>query len=92
MGKRLKDILNPPEDTGPSREERRDQRFRDGLKGFVYFDDFDEIDLWNREVVDPIQISNTPLLERSALGVHGQKGPKTSVMLCHDYSGPSLCR
>lgn len=42
VGKKLRDILTPPADTGPSREERRAQRLRDGSRGLVYFDDFDE--------------------------------------------------
>ena len=87
VGKRLKDILNPPKNTGPSKEERRAQRLHDALQGFVYFDDFDEVEAWTRHSVDPIQVSNTPLEKRSAPGVHDQKGPVTSVLICHDYSG-----
>ncbi len=87
VGKKLRDILNPPVDTGPSREERRAQRLRDSLKGFVYFDDFDELEAWSTNEVDAIQQANTPLLKRSASAVHDQNGPTTSVLLCHDYSG-----
>lgn len=83
----MKDILNPPKDTGPSREERRTQRLRDGLKGFVYLDDFDELESWDLDDIDPIQVSNTPLIVRSAPIVHSQTAPKTRVLLCHDYSG-----
>ena len=89
VGKRL-DILKPPKDTGPSREVRRAQRLLDGLKGFAYFDDFDEVGAWIPESVDPIQASNTPLIERSAPGVHVQKESSTSVLLCHDYNGLSF--
>ena len=87
IGKGLKDILNPPADTGPTKEERRAQRLRDVLKGFAYFDDFDELIAWHPRDVDPIQQSNTPLLERSATGVHDQSIPHSSLLLCHDYSG-----
>lgn len=87
IGKKLRDILRPPVDAGPSREERRAQRLRDGLKGFVYLDDFDELEAWSPECVDNIQQANTPLLKRSGSIVHDQDGPTTSLLLCHDYSG-----
>ncbi len=87
VGKRLKDILNPPTDTGPSKEERRMQRLRDVLKGFAYFDNFDELTTWQPGDIDPIQQANTPLLERPAAGLHDQSMPCTQVLLCHDYSG-----
>lgn len=87
VGKNLRDILNPPKESGPTREERRTQRLRDNLKGFVYFDDFDEVHAWDPEDIDPIQVANTPLLKRPAAEVHDQKGPSTSTLLCHDYSG-----
>lgn len=86
-GKRLRDILNPPSNSGPSKEERLAQRLRDSLKGLVYFDNFDEVKEWSLEDVDPVQQANTPLLERSALNVHDQTWPTASVLLCHDYSG-----
>ena len=54
IGRRLRDILNPPADSGPSREERLAQRLRDSLKGLVYFDNFDEIDEWVTKDVDPV--------------------------------------
>lgn len=87
IGKKLRDILHPPIDNGPSRDERRAQRLRDSLHGFVYFDDFDEVEQWTRDTVDAIQQSNTPLLQRSASAIHDQHGHTTSVLLCHDYSG-----
>ena len=87
IGKRLKDILNPPKDTGPTKEERRAQRLRDVLKGFAYFDDFDELDAWRPDDVDPVQQANTPLLERPAAVGQDQSVPCTGVLLCHDYSG-----
>lgn len=87
VGKKLRDILNPPVDTGPSREERRARRLRDGLKGFVYLDDFDELKAWSQEDIDPIQRANTPLMKRSASAVHNHNCPTTSLLLCHDHSG-----
>ena len=87
VGKKLRDIINPPADTGPSPEERRAQRLRDGSRGLVYFDDFDELEAWSAEDVDPVQQANMPLLKRSASQTHDQVGRTTLVLLCHDYSG-----
>ena len=87
IGKRLKDILDPPKDTGPSKEERKAQRLRDVLRGFAYFHDFDELEAWRPEDVDPVQQANTPLLERQLGDVHDRSGPCTELLLCHDYSG-----
>ena len=90
IGKRLRDILNPPVDDGPSKEERLAKRQRDSLKGLVYFDNFDELEDWRSEDVDPVQQANTPLLDRSASYVYDQDGPTSRVLLCHDYSGQLL--
>ena len=87
INKGLRDIINPPTDTGPSRAERRAQRLHDALNGLVYFDEFDELEAWSPEDVDPVQRANTPLLKRSASRVHDHVGPTTVVLLCHDYSG-----
>ena len=87
IGKKLRDIFYPPGDNGPSREERRAQRLKDASRGFVYFDDFEELRSWTNEAVDPIQQSNTPLLPRCAHSVYNQKADATSVLVCHDYSG-----
>lgn len=87
IGKRLRDILNGSVDDGPSKEERLAQRLRDSLKGLVYFDNFDEIEKWDVEDVDPVQQGNIPLLERAASQVYGQARPTSRVLLCHDYSG-----
>lgn len=86
VGRKLRDLI-PSEDHGPSPEERRQQRLRDVLKGFAYFDNFEEVKAWSVADVDPLQQSNTPLLARSVANVHDQDGPKTSLLLCHDYSG-----
>lgn len=87
IGKRLKDILNPLPHPGPSKEERRDRRIRDALKGLVYFDDFDELLAWQPSEGDPVQVSNYPLLKRATNQVHDQHHPTTNVILCHDYKG-----
>lgn len=87
IGKRLKDILDPPKDTGPSKEERREQRLRDVVKGFAYFDTFDEIFNWTIEDVHPVQQANTPLLKRYSPGGHSQVGRRAELILCHDYHG-----
>lgn len=87
VGKKLRDILNPPTDHGPSKEERRAQRLGDILKGFAYFDDFDELNAFTPGNVDPVQKANTPLLVRSEAGVHDGSFPNTRVLLCHDYHG-----
>ena len=87
IGKRLKDILDPPRDTGPSKEERREQRLRDVAKGFAYFDTFDELFNWTSKDVEPVQQANTPLLQRSAAAVYGQGQQSANLILCHDYHG-----
>ncbi len=87
FGKKLRNIIGHPADTGPSREERRTQRLRDGPRGLVYFDDFDELEAWSAVDVDPIQKANVPLLQRSASRIHDHVGPTSLVLLCHDYNG-----
>ncbi|KAL8702504.1 MAG: hypothetical protein Q9201_004319 [Fulgogasparrea decipioides] len=88
IGKKLRDVLDPrPGVPGPSAEEREAQRIRDGFKGFVYFDSFDEVEAWKPTDVDPIQQANCPLLSRAAGEVHDCVGPKTKLLLCHDYGG-----
>ncbi|KAF2202309.1 hypothetical protein GQ43DRAFT_413956 [Delitschia confertaspora ATCC 74209] len=90
-----KDILRPIRDgyrhlfpspgTGPTPEERRKQRKLDKLKGFTYFDTFEQLDDWTIEESDPLQRANTPLLPRATLGKRLRKS--TNVLLIHDYSG-----
>ena len=87
IGKRLKEILVPPENTGPSTEQRRRQRLRDVVKGFAYFDTFDELFNWTPRDLICVQQANTPLLRRSATQVYDQEVPSTKVILCHDYHG-----
>ena len=87
LGKKLRDVISPPAETGPSREERQAQRLRDGPRGLVYFEYFDDLENWSAEDVDPIQLANVPLLKRSAAQVYGHVEPTTVVLLCHDYNG-----
>ncbi|MCJ1399165.1 hypothetical protein MMC11_002367 [Xylographa trunciseda] len=87
IGKKLRDILNPfPGARGPSPEERLKQRLQDALRGFAYFDTFDEVLGWSQDLVDPLQQANTPLSERLSNPTL-QSGPKSKVLLCHDYKG-----
>lgn len=91
LGKGLRDITNPPVDTGPTKEERSLQRLRDVLKGFAYFDTFDELIDWQTGDVDPLQRANTPLLERLECYREGcppgDSPSTTKTFLCHDYKG-----
>ncbi|KAK1912439.1 hypothetical protein CFE70_007723 [Pyrenophora teres f. teres 0-1] len=78
--------LFPTPDTGPTPEERRKQRELDRLKGFAYFDTFDQVENWTKADCDPLQRANTPLLQRK------HRDPKYYVgtartLLIHDYSG-----
>ena len=88
IGKKLRDILYPPPNgSSPTREERQARRIQDALKGFAYFDTFDEVENWTPADIDPLQQSNIPLLYRPQVQVHDQEGPRTKLMLCHDYKG-----
>ena len=86
IGKRLRDILNPPVKS-PSKEELLAQRQRDSLKGLVYFNEFEEIRQWAKDDVDPVQLANTPLVERPLFCVSEQDRYFSKILLCHDYSG-----
>ena len=86
IGNRLRDIINPGQyDDGPSKEEKSAKRKQDILKGFAYFDTFDEVEEWRPETTDPLQRSNTPLLQRAPQPVHA--GLRAKILLCHDYKG-----
>ena len=87
LGKKLRDILNPSKDRGPSQEERQAQRRKDLLKGFVYFDTWEEIFSWAPTEVDQTQIANVPLCPRYKTHIHGSYESKTRLLLCHDYDG-----
>jgi endo-beta-N-acetylglucosaminidase D len=78
--------LFPSPDTGPTPEERARQRKLDRLKGFTYFDTFQELEAWTEGEAIPVQRANTPLLPRSRrLGEGGES--RARVLLCHDYAG-----
>lgn len=76
--------LFPSPDTGPTPEERRKQRDADRLKGFAYFDTFEQLETWTEGDADPLQRANTPILVRSD---EQEVLAKASVLLCHDYAG-----
>ncbi|KAF3036705.1 hypothetical protein E8E12_006380 [Didymella heteroderae] len=77
--------LFPSPDTGPTPEERRKQRALDSLKGFTYFDTFEQLETWIDADSDPLQRASTPLLLRSCK-TDGDLD-KAMVLLCHDYAG-----
>ena len=78
--------LFPSPDTGPTPEQREKQRHLDHLKGFTYFDTFEQLETWTESDADTTQRANTPLLRRSAtLAPEGEA--KANVLLCHDCSG-----
>ncbi|RMZ67055.1 dhh family [Pyrenophora seminiperda CCB06] len=78
--------LFPAPDTGPTPEERRKQRELDRLKGFAYFDTFDQVETWTEADCDPLQRANTPLLQRKECDTKSNVG-NARVLLIHDYSG-----
>jgi hypothetical protein len=77
--------LFPTPDTGPTPEQRERQRALDQLKGFAYFDTFDQLESWTSYDVYSTQRANTPLLKRPP--IVGEARGKANVLLCHDYSG-----
>ncbi|KAF9700889.1 hypothetical protein EKO04_000322 [Ascochyta lentis] len=77
--------LFPAPDTGPTPEERQRQRAVDQLKGFTYFDTFEQLQMWTEGESDPLQRSNTPLLVRSVSRRDGLG--KANILFCHDYAG-----
>lgn len=78
--------LFPSPDTGPTPEERAKQRELDRLKGFAYFDTFDQLETWSEIDSDNLQRANTPLLARSPIA-GAEAAKNAAVLLCHDYSG-----
>jgi hypothetical protein len=88
-----KDILRPIRDgfrdNLPSKQphhnpEDENRRKEDVLKGFTYFDSFQEIDDWRPEQAYSFQRANTPLLRRPASTA--TKG-RAKLTLIHDFSG-----
>lgn len=78
--------LFPSPDTGPTPEEREKQRQLDELRGFTYFDTFDQLEAWTEADSCPIQRANTPLLARPPAVGKGE-AQKANLLVCHDYSG-----
>lgn len=76
---RLDDLL-PPDDVDPEKQRKRQQ---DALKGFTYFESFDELEAWSTKAVDPIQVSNTPILPREPR----DDPEKAQITLIHDHAG-----
>jgi hypothetical protein len=74
--------LFPTPDTGPTPEERSRRRKEDRLKGFTYFDTFEQLQTWTVHDSDPLQRANTPLLRRC---LDNSEEKKANVLLCHDY-------
>ena len=93
VGKKLHDIFNPPSQSeGPSKEERRAQRLEDALKGFAYFDAFEDVKQWTVSSVDPLQRANIPICLRPPPAEPGGSAPskqakRTVTILCHDFKG-----
>jgi endo-beta-N-acetylglucosaminidase D len=78
--------LFPSPDTGPTPEERRKQRELDRLKGFTYFDTFDQLESWAKDDSDAVQRANTPLLRRASKDRENGLD-KADILLIHDCSG-----
>ncbi|EUC38448.1 glycoside hydrolase family 85 protein [Bipolaris zeicola 26-R-13] len=78
--------LFPAPDTGPTPEERRKQRDLDRLKGFAYFDTFDQLEAWTEDNCDSFQRANTPRIRTEDRSTNKGLG-KADVLLIHDYSG-----
>jgi endo-beta-N-acetylglucosaminidase D len=76
----------PTPDTGPTPEERRKRRDQDQLKGFTYFDTFQQLEAWGAQESYPLQRANTPLLPRCTIS-NVEKEQRANVLLCHDYGG-----
>jgi len=78
--------LFPAPDTGPTPEEREQQRQLDKLRGFTYLDSFEQLYAWTEEDSDSLQRANTPLLPRVPFPPEQNTGT-ANVLLCHDYAG-----
>ena len=55
------------------------------LRGFAYFDNFEELDQWTEATVDPLQKANTPLLKRPNIPASLHMKESSTVMVMHDY-------
>jgi endo-beta-N-acetylglucosaminidase D len=79
--------LFPSPDTGPTSEERHKKREEDRLKGFSYFDTFEQLEAWTEDGTDVLQRANTPLLPRCETAPSEKESKSAGVLLCHDYGG-----
>jgi endo-beta-N-acetylglucosaminidase D len=60
------------------------------LRGFAYFDSFEELNQWTEAKVDPLHKANTPLLRRPDIPASFHKTESSNVMVMHDYRGAYL--
>ena len=60
------------------------------LRGFAYFDSFEELDHWTEASVDPLHKANTPLLKRPDMPASLHMKESSNVMVMHDYRGAYL--
>jgi hypothetical protein len=76
-------------DEAEERKARLLLRRRNTLKGFAYFESFEELLAWTPDQVDVIQKSTFPLLQRPEISVNvdANKSPAARIMICHDFSG-----
>ena len=84
----LRDQLPPrnsPEDPAEEQKRRR-QRESDSLKGFAYFDSFEQVEDWRPDEVESWQRANAPLIRRPPF-LQGNDNDKARVILIHDYAG-----
>ncbi|KAK4987808.1 hypothetical protein LTR50_004360 [Elasticomyces elasticus] len=82
------DNSKKPIDADDEVEKRRRQRRIDGLKGFAYFDTFEELEQWLPDDVDPIGRANTPLISRPTDTPEADNSKHlANVILIHDYAG-----
>ena len=95
LGRKIHDIIYPPDSKEPSEEELRAQRSRDVSQGFAYFNTFDEVIGWKPSAIDPLQQPNVPLCERALITNASiwplpTDGNRTETLLCHDFKGGYL--
>jgi hypothetical protein len=76
-------------DETEDRRKKLQQRRLDILRGFTYFETFEELFDWTPEKVDALQRSTFPLLQRpvDAVNPDPKKLPGARVMVCHDFNG-----
>ncbi|PNS14612.1 hypothetical protein CAC42_1634 [Sphaceloma murrayae] len=85
---RLRDNLPHPEqdESDDDKRKRREKRAQDAIKGFVYFDTFDDLESWYVTDAQLHQKAIVPLLRRTASPAPAGK-QVSNVTLVHDYGG-----